>query len=118
MLLRWRHIAIIGTAVVVFFIYSFASFARSDASGYAGFKPLPDQSSARKLSSLFLTEKQCAIAFPGYDHQLDLAEARGPFDLRGQDDGRGIVQGRIEDGKVRLRTPRGPPPACPLHSGC
>lgn len=53
------------------------------------------------LQSLSLTEEQCLKNFPELIYEIELAVARGPFELkRAADDYQGLVQGRIQDGKV------------------
>jgi hypothetical protein len=98
--LRWRHIAIVVTALVVFMLYSLISFYQSESAGYPGFKPLQGPPSGAKASSLILTDKRCAAIFPDLTRQVDVAAATGPFELKRADEARGIVQGRIEGGKV------------------
>jgi hypothetical protein len=102
--LRWRHIAIVATVLVVFFLYSFVSFDQG-TTGYAGFKPLRAQSSKAKPNSLFMTHNQCSAAFPDLARQVHIAAARGPFLLKRADETPGLVQGRIRDGKVGPTSP-------------
>src|ERR1700709_120772 len=55
------------------------------------------------LENLSMTEEQCQDTFPGLTKEIDDAVARGPFELeRARDDYTGLVQGRIENGKVRF----------------
>lgn len=55
------------------------------------------------FNSLSLGESQCNALFPGLTEEIDTAVARGPFDLKlGPEDYRGLVQGKIADGKVSL----------------
>jgi hypothetical protein len=59
--------------------------------------------SRRVLENLSMTEGQCRVTFPGLMKEIDDAVARGAFELeRAKDDYTGLVQGRIEDGKVSL----------------
>jgi hypothetical protein len=58
------------------------------------------------LTSLSLTEEQCDGAFPELNKEIENAVAQGPFEFkRARDDVPGSIQGRIKDGKVRLRAP-------------
>jgi hypothetical protein len=53
--------------------------------------------------SLFLTEDQCAAAFPGFNKEIENAVAKGSVELRRRKDSTpGLVQGRIKNGKVWL----------------
>lgn len=50
---------------------------------------------------LDMTTAECRAAFPGLTREVEIAVARGPFDLkRMPSHATGMVQGRIEDGKV------------------
>lgn len=48
-----------------------------------------------------MTTAECSAAFPGLTREIDMAVARGPFELKKMPKhATGVVQGRIEDGKV------------------
>jgi hypothetical protein len=52
---------------------------------------------------LDMTTQECSAAFPGLTREIDMAVARGPFKLKKMPShATGMVQGRIEDGKVGL----------------
>jgi len=56
-----------------------------------------------ELEDLRMGDKQCRATFPGLMKEIDDAVARGPFELeRQKDDYTGLVQARIENGKVNL----------------
>lgn len=53
------------------------------------------------LKSLLLTEAQCKGTFPNLRKDINMSVKRGKFILRKSDpDYKGLVQGRIHDGKV------------------
>lgn len=57
----------------------------------------------RILRDLGMTEEQCRATFPGLMTEIDDSVKRGPFELeRQKNDYTGLVQGRIDDGKVRF----------------
>lgn len=50
---------------------------------------------------LDMTTRECRAVFPGLTKEIESAVERGPFELKRQPGHAvGIVQGRIEDGKV------------------
>jgi hypothetical protein len=50
---------------------------------------------------LDMTAAECSAAFPGLTKEIEIAVARGPFELKKMPNhATGMVQGRIEDGKV------------------
>lgn len=52
---------------------------------------------------LDMTARECKAAFPDLAQEIEKAVARGPFKLKKMPDyTTGMVQGRIEDGKVSL----------------
>jgi hypothetical protein len=52
---------------------------------------------------LDMTTQEFSAAFPGLMREIDMAVARGPFKLKKMPShATGMVQGRIEDGKVGL----------------
>ena len=68
------------------------------------FSALTHQNPSKEtLNSLSLTEEQCKATFPGLNHEIDEAVARGPFRLKKEpDDYMGLVQAKIKNGKVRF----------------
>ena len=53
----------------------------------------------KATQSLSLDEHECRTIFPGLFDDIDNTVAMGPFDLQPR---RGIVQGKIKDGEVRV----------------
>jgi hypothetical protein len=52
-----------------------------------------------------MDEKQCRVAFPELADEIDQAVARGTFKLKKKSKFiSGLIQVRIKDGKVRLRS--------------
>jgi hypothetical protein len=101
------RLAVLGFAVAIlhnvynrFSIFRYPSPAQdilgivSESDGY------PKKS---ELENWQMTEKQCRSTFPGLMNEIDEAVSRGPFHLeRNFGYSPGLVQGRIEDGKVCL----------------
>lgn len=68
-------------------------------------KSIVSESSWKDVTErLDLTEDQCRIAFPELSKDIDEAAERGTFRFeRSNPDYKGLVQGRIKDGKVCVR---------------
>lgn len=55
-----------------------------------------------------MSAEECGATFPGLTKEVDDAVARGPFELHRRPNYTvGLVQGRIEDGKVGVHAPSG-----------
>lgn len=65
-------------------------------------KPKGAAASGREMfERLDMTTRECRAVFPGLTKEIEGAVERGPFELKRQPGHAvGIVQGRIEDGKV------------------
>jgi hypothetical protein len=101
LLLRWRSIAICGVLFFLTLICLSQRSSTSTAGRYDDFEYSEKYPSKDTLKSLSLTEEQCDATFPGLTKQIELAVARGSFDLKkGPDTAHGSVEGRIKDGKV------------------
>lgn len=101
LLLKWRSISIYGVLLFLTLIYLSRRGSTSTAGSYADFEFSEKYPSKETLKSLSLTEEQCDATFPGLTKQIELAVARGSFELKkGPDTAHGSVDGRIKDGKV------------------
>jgi hypothetical protein len=102
LLLRWRSITICGVLLFLSLIYFYRGNSNWTGGRYTDFKLPKHYPSKQTLQSLSLTEEQCDAVFPGLTRQIDVAVARGPFDMKkGPDVAHGSVDGKIKDGKVR-----------------
>jgi hypothetical protein len=105
MFLKWRSISICG--VVLFLTLIYFTGSTWIAGRHVGFEFSKTYPSKETLKSLFLTEDQCNAAFPGLTKEVDIAAAKGPFNLKkGPASVHGSVEGRIKDGKVGCPTSR------------
>jgi hypothetical protein len=101
LLLKWRSITICGVVLLLIVLYLYrgnSTWTHGRSDGIEFSKQYP---SKETLKSLSLIEEQCDATFPGLTEEIDLAVARGPFNLkRGPSTAHGSVEGRIKDGKV------------------
>ncbi|KAI0012561.1 hypothetical protein F4779DRAFT_633365 [Xylariaceae sp. FL0662B] len=67
-----------------------------------GRKPKKSSPPPPPLNNRFLTEAQCAAAFPGLTKEIDDAVAQGPFTLERNPHGLGPSILRIKDGKLSI----------------
>ena len=100
LLLKWRSISICGGFLFLILVYLYRGSSWTSGR-YVDFGYSKHYPSKETLKSLSLTEEQCEDTFPGLTREIDIAAARGPFDLKkGPDVAHGSVEGRIKDGKV------------------
>lgn len=99
--LKSRGITICGFLFFLSLVYLYRGNLNWTNGRYTDFELSKQYPSQETLRSLSLREEQCDAAFPGLTRQIDIAAARGHFDLKkGPDSAHGSVEGRIKDGKV------------------
>jgi hypothetical protein len=99
-ILKWKRTIICCASVLIFLEVLYRQHARvlDKSTDFEFSNHYPTEETLRSLS---LTHKQCEATFPGLTREIDIAIARGPFELRkGPDVAHGSVEGRIKDGKV------------------
>jgi hypothetical protein len=101
MFLKWRSISASALLFLLALVYLHQRTSNSPPGRHLDFDFSTPYPSKETLKSLFLTEQQCNDAFPGLTKQINVAAARGKFDLKkGPDAAHGSIEGRIRDGKV------------------
>jgi hypothetical protein len=100
LLLKWRSITVCGVLLFLITVYLYRGHSWTHGR-YAELELSNQYPSKETLKSLSLTDEQCDATFPGLFREIDIAVARGPFELKkGPDVAHGSVEGRIKNGKV------------------
>lgn len=97
---------IFGSCIAIYcFLFVYRTPVYDPAAAAASISRLPNRTPLppEVLGNLSLSEEQCDASFPGLTKEIDLAVAQGPFKVK-QMGKTGHLQGRIENGQVRVHS--------------
>jgi hypothetical protein len=96
----FRAATFASAVFILLYLFGFINFSFRENKTRVLLQTPQHRTDKSSLNNLFLTQEQCAAAFPALTKEIDDRVTAGPFELDWSPDYQGSIQGRIKDGKV------------------